>query len=236
MAIVYSNTTDGFQSGALTATWDAVHDHVGFGSPSRSSTTSVWAVRYARPTGRATGYYLARAFFDFDTSGITSTVSSATFKVKSYGNVTCTPLVILKSGHDPSSTTDDWFSTWITDQGITLSGWGPGDVTAYSVSTAVASVNNFTEFTLNGDALSDLVSLSSFKIAVLHEADLSDTAPTSGGLNTGFYFTDYIGGGSDPKIDYTLGAAGYGNDVAGVSSIAEVNGIATANIEKVNGV
>ena len=91
---------------------------------------------------------------------------------------------------------------------------------------------------MNADALSDLVSLSSFKICVLHEADLSDTAPTSGNLRTGFYFADYSGTSRDPKIDYTLGPAGYGNSVMGVASanIGSINGIATANISKVSGV
>jgi hypothetical protein len=238
MAIVYSNTSDGWQASGLNASWNNVHDAVGFGAPDTNDTLRSTAVRYERPTGRTGNmYYLGRSFFDFDTSGITSTVSSATFKVKSYTNVTATPLVICKSGHDPSTTSDDWFSTWITGQGITLSGWGSANVTAYSTSTAVASVNNFTEFTLNAYALSDLVSLSSFKIAVLHEADLSDTAPTSGNLRTGFYMADYAFTSSRPHIDYTV-STGYGHDVIGVASanIGKVNGVATANIEKVIGV
>jgi hypothetical protein len=236
---VYSNTSDGYQASGLISTWDATHDAVGFGSPTTSTTrTSTNGIRYEYVTGRASGYYLLRSFFDFDTSGITSTVASATFSVKTYSQNSATPIVVCKSGHDPSTTSDDWFSTWLTGQSITLSGWSTGDVTKYSthLGTTVASNGNFTNVTLNAAALSDLVSLSSFKICVLHANDLADTAPSSI-TRTGFYFADYSGTGSDPQIGYEL-STGYGHDVIGVASanIGSINGVAVANIEKVNGV
>ena len=240
MPIVYSNTSDGYQASGLNTNWNNVHDAVGQNNPATTSGRQGFnGIRYEYVAGRgANNYYLVRSFFDFDTSGITSTVASATFKVRTHTNNAATPIVVCKSGHDPSTITDDWFSTWLTGQSITLSGWGSGDVTAYSSATAVASHNNFTDITLNASALSDLVSLSSFKIAVLHENDLADTAPTSGVLKTGFYFADFSGTSSDPQIDYELAAAGYGNAVLGVASanIGKVNGVATANIEKVIGV
>ena len=239
MPVVYSNTSDGNQGSGLNPNWNTVHDSVGFGNPNTTATrTSTDGVRYEYVTGRGSAqYYLHRSFFDFDTSGITSTVASATFRVKTHTNNAATPIVVCKSGHDPSTVTDDWFSTWLTGQSITLSGWSSGDVTAYSSATAVASHNNFTDITLNASALSDLVSLSSFKIAVLHENDLADTAPTSGVLRTGFYYANSSGTSSDPHLDYTL-STGYGNAVSGVAAanIGSINGVATANISKVNGV
>ena len=33
MAIIWANTTDGYQPSALQGTWDAAHDAVGFGTP-----------------------------------------------------------------------------------------------------------------------------------------------------------------------------------------------------------
>jgi len=240
MAVITSNTSDGFQASGLSTSWNTVHDSVGQNNPNTTTPKNAFnGVRYEYVSGRGSvNYYLGRSFFDFDTSGITSTVEQATFRVKTHTNNAATPIVVCKSGHDPSTVTDDWFSTWLTGQSITLSGWGSGDVTAYSSATAVASHNNFTNITLNASALSDLVSLSSFKIAVLHENDLADTAPTSGTLRTGFYFADFSGTSSDPQIEFGFAAAGYGNDVMGVASgnIGKINGIATANINKVNGV
>ena len=82
MPVIHSNTSDGFQASGLLSTWDATHDAVGFGSPTTSTTrTSTDGIRYEYVTGRATGYYLVRSFFDFDTSGITSTVASATSSI-----------------------------------------------------------------------------------------------------------------------------------------------------------
>ena len=54
-------------------------------------------------------------------------------------------------------------------------------------------------------------------------------------LNYGAYYTNYTGTSRDPKIDYTLAATGYGDTVNGVApaNIAGINGVATANIEKV---
>ena len=51
------------------------------------------------------------------------------------------------------------------------------------------------------------------------------------------YFVEFSGTSTDPIIDYTAGATGYGNDVIGVSSgdIDNVIGVATANIDNIIG-
>tara|TARA_R100000808_G_C2145125_1_gene152928 strand:+ start:424 stop:1092 length:669 start_codon:yes stop_codon:yes gene_type:complete len=205
MPTVYANTSDGSQASRLLATWNDTHDHIGVGSPGTTNATHTMnGARYEYVTGRgAPRYYLVRSFFDFDTSGISSAPSAATFKLKAFSQNTCTPCIIAKSGHDPSTTSDDWFSTWITGQGVTLSGWGASDITAYSSSTTINSVGSYTDFTLNSDALSDMASLSTFKICLLHNNDYNDVAPTSGLLRTGLYFADASDAADRPYIDYT---------------------------------
>ena len=207
MPTITANTTDGYQSSPLNASWDVVHDHVGQSNPVTNLTySSLHAIRYEYVSGRGgVKYYLTRSFFDFDTSGISVAPSAATFYLKAHTQNTCTPCIVAKSGHDPSTTTDDWFSTWITGQSVTLSGWGPSDITAYSSSTAMDSVDAFTDFTLNSDALSDMASLSVFKICVLHNNDYNDTTPTSGNLRTGVYWADNGTSSHRPYIDYTAG-------------------------------
>ena len=231
MPTIYSNTSDGHQcSGLISNDWDTTHDAVGYRNPSTTLPTSTAAAAAYWVSARSK-YYICRGFFDFDTSGITSTVTSATLTLRIRVNDGAS-VIALKSGHDPSTTTDDWFSTWLTDQSITLSGWGSGDVTAYSADTA--PFGGVVTITLNATALVDLVSLSSFKIAVLdHDYDYSDTTAGVDQTHiTGFYFADASGTSSDPKIDYTS----FGKDINGVSNIGKINGIATANISKVNGV
>ena len=209
MPTITASTNDGYQLSGLQSSWNAAHDGVGLGNPDMNNTVdALQGVRYEYVSSRgAVKYFLVRSFFDFDTSGISVAPSAATFELKIYINNACTPCVIAKSGHDPSDATDDWFSTWITGQSVTLSGWGAGDITDYSASTAIGSTNAFTSFTLNADALSDMASLALFKICILHTNDYNDVAPTSGTLRTGVYWADHGTAGNRPYIDYTAGTA-----------------------------
>ena len=242
MPTIYSETNDGNQAGAINSNWDTVHDHTGLFDPNISHASYNFAVGAVYISGRGS-YFIRRSFFEFDTSGITSTVSSATFSLyitsTSYDN---SNLIVVKSGHDPSDTSEDWFGSWLTGLGGTLSGWSNSDseVVAYSISEPAGMGAGYVDITLNSDALADLVSLSSFKIVVMnYSADYLDVAPTTLAW-TGFNFANQTGTSKDPKIDYTLaaGAGGYGQDVAGVATanIETVIGVATGDIEKVIGV
>jgi hypothetical protein len=203
MATIIASTNDGYQHSGLNANWDNVHDAVGLSMPDTNNTRdALHGVRYEYVTGRGgTKYFLTRAFFDFDVSDIDEKPTDATFNFTSYTNATCTPLIVVKSGHDHTTVTDNWFSTWITGQIVTLSGWGHGDISAYSSSTSVASAGSQTNFILNDGALDDIRDLSVFKICLLHANDYYDIAPTSGLLRTGMYWSDY--GSSRPSLVYT---------------------------------
>ena len=206
MPTITASTNDGYQMSGLQTSWNAAHDALGFSNPDINNTTDIFnGVRYEYVTGRGgVQYFLTRSFFDFDTSGISVAPSAATFNLKIYSNNACTPCIVAKSGHDPSTATDDWFSTWITGQSVTLSGWGSSDIYFYAASTAIGSTNAFTSFTLNEVARSDIASLSTFKICVLHLNDFLDTAPTSGTLRTGVYWADHGTAGNRPYLDYTV--------------------------------
>ena len=209
MPTITASTNDGYQMSGLNVSWDAVHDAVGLGSPDINNTTDpLQGVRYEYVSSRGgVKYFLTRAFFDFDTSGISVAPSAAAFELKIYSNNSCTPCVVAKSGHDPSTAGDDWFSTWITGQSVTLSGWGAGDITAYSAAVVIGSTDAFTTFNLNADARSDIASLSTFKICILHTNDYNDIAPTTGTLRTGVYWADHGTAGNRPYLDYTAAVA-----------------------------
>ena len=239
MPEITAETNDGYQQSPLKPNWNDAHDNVGFGSPNTTSATYNFAIGAAFAAPRS-AYFLRRAFFEFDTSGISVTPSAATLKINvtsnSYDN---SSLIAVKSGHDPSDATEDWFGTWLTGLGGTLSGWSNSDsqVVAYSSNVSAGMGAGYVDLTLNSDALSDMASLSSFKVVVMNYTnDYLDNSSSTEGF-TGVAFSE-DGSLSRPKIDYTAGAAGYGHNVIGVSSgnISKVIGIATADIDKVIGV
>ena len=216
MPTITASTNDGYQMSGLQSSWNAAHDATGLSNPDSDNTTDAFnGIRYEYVSGRGSvQYFLVRAFFDFDTSGISAVPQNATFNLKIYSNNACTPCVVAKSGHDPSDDTQDWFSTWITGQSVTLSGLGSGDIDAYSAGVTIGSVDAFTTFILNAAALSDIASLSTFKICVLHLNDYMDTAPTSGTLRTGVYWADHGTAENRPYLDYTAAAVAVSADNA----------------------
>ena len=204
---------------------------------------------YFKQPGRGGGsiYTVRRSFFYFDTSGITSTVSSATFNLVRTGLTPTGDAILVKSnafggdGLTALSTSDhDAFPGF--SAGNTMS----GNVTNYSSLFTMADVwTSGTSYssagiTLNSDALSDMVSNDYLIFALVnHDYDYSNVDPagsTVGSLYP-FYATDFSGTDRDPKIDYTL-ATGYTHDVSGLAaaSISKVNTVATANIGKINSV
>ena len=133
-----------------------------------------WGPRseYAAARGR---YYNVRAFFDWDVSGISGTVSAASIKIKTSGAPTGSPNnIVIKSGHDPSDTSEHWYSTMISGLGITYSGWdeNTSGVEALSEATTAANDGFFTTYTLNSAGLTYLNSVTGgstpFVVAVLN--------------------------------------------------------------------
>jgi len=246
---VISNNSDGQQSSGLIAAsggWNSAHDAVGAGSPTTTQTESPFFGPGAQfGASRGGIYFIVRCFFDFNLSSITNgTITAASFGIMTSSNGEGIENIVVKSGHDPSTTSDDWFSTWLTGQGITLSGWSSSDVTAYSANVAAAASGVFTEYPLNSSALTELNSLSQtstpFKIALLNfDFDYSDVdpQPSSGVQRTGVIFSEFGNSLRRPFLELTI-STGYGNKVINVAagSIGKVNGVATANVSKVVGV
>ena len=242
MSDIISSTNDGHQSSGIVSHasgWNTAHDGAGQGSPSKTAAnTPFFGPRVSTSASRGGIFFITRCFFDFNLSSITGNITAAVFKANTSTNGGHDAIVV-KSGHDPSSSTDKWFSTWLTDQGITLSGWSSSDVTAYSSATTVASHGNITNYTLNSDAITQLNSLRGtsnlFKIALLnHDFDYLDVVPTSTQL-TGISFAEESNAIRRPTLSLTV-STGFGHDVITVSagSIGKINGVATANIGKVN--
>ena len=241
MATIYASTNDGYVAENVASNaWNTAHDNTAGDSVSINDSSYDLAVHVSCVTlGRITTYKISRTLMDFDTSGISSAPSAATLKIYGVTNGGA-DLIVIKATHDPSSASTGWFSDFTGY----AAGWDDGDVTAYSSEIATWSTSRYNDITLNSTALSDMSSLSTFKIMIMeYDHDYLDFSPGGGripcvSVSSGMYFADNTGTSKDPYIDYTPAVTGYGHDVLGVASgdIASINGVATADISKVSGV
>jgi len=229
MATVYANSSDG-SVGAGTTSWNGLHDASRGKNAYFTATHRDTAVLVSRSGG---AYQIFRVFMDFDTSGITSAVSSATLKIYGKANGTSDLIVVKGTNTGTDGNTYNDLDGW-------TSGYTDSNLTALSSEVTSWSTSGYNDITLNSDALTLMKNEDTFKIAILnHEYDYEDDVPADGvDVSAGMYFTQETGTDKDPYIDYTLAATGYGNAILGVASanIGTVNGIATANVSKINGV
>ena len=170
MSTIYANNSDGWQQ-HMAAAWNDSHDGTGNGNPTTNTNNYNWAIAAAYYDPPRNFYITRRVFLDFNTSGITSTLSDATLSVY-VGSATYDDLdiIILKSGHDPSDTSEDWFGTWLTGLGGTLSGWSRTDpeVIPYTEATGQDSGTGYLNIPLNPNFKSFLYFSFKFSAKITH--------------------------------------------------------------------
>ena len=194
------------------------------------------AIMIIKDPGRGGGTFRVRRYFlGFNTSGITSTVSSAAIKFTTANNKDLPKVAVVKTTSDGSSSSDfadiDGFDT-------TADTTMAGNVTDYSSQPAAdftsAGLGTTFTLTLNSTALSDIQSLSTFFVGLIsYDFDYLNVEPS----NTSQFFYDVGHTVNGIVLDYEV-VSGYSHGVIGVASanIAAVKGVATANIAKVIGV
>ena len=208
MPTITTHTDDGFIS-KQNSSWAGTRDAAS-GTYNGNQTRNLLAVQANKFASRGGGssFRVYRAFFKFDTSGVTSTVASATFKVRGYSQ-TGGDVILVKCPHDFGFANADFdnITGWTTGSS---NGSGAGDnesnVTKYSdeVSTWTTS-SAMNQIALTSSALSDMVSQDTVVIGLInYDYDLKDIEPTGSGNNNGVYFVEFSGTASDPVIDYTL--------------------------------
>ena len=222
-------------SAQSTTNWTGARDATS-GTVSSTVTRDFLGLGAAHTAGRGGGT-LARAFryfFRFDTSGIGVTPANATLKIRGYGS-NSGDLIAVKSTQGDTPGTGDFDA---------ITGWSSGadnesNVTKYSAEISTWSSSGFNDIALNSTALSDMASLSNFKLCLLNfDYDLKNVDPYAGSHYNGLYLSEWSDSAFHPYIEYTAGASGYGQDVIGVATanIEKVIGVATGDIEKVIGV
>ena len=211
MPTIASSTNDGYIIHSSTSNWAGVRDATSGTSVYSSATRSTNAVYLAKVTCRSgTVWIVMRSFFDFDTSGISVAPSSATLKIYGY-SVGTAEVIPVKSTQGASLHRDDFDA---------ITGWvagadNDGNVTKYSSEITSWSTSGYNDFTLTASALSDMASLSTFKVCLInYNYDLSNTEPALGvTVRSGCYYTEYTGTSTDPYIDYTEAVATTDNSI-----------------------
>ena len=221
MPNIYATNDGTAQSSANTTGWASCRNEDGTGGTSTFSDDGgtvnyqTWATRVGRFSGRgAPSWILKRAFFTFDTSGISEAPSSATLKIYGFAQ-TSGDVIALKSDYS-SGDGSEAFNDIVN--GATPLGNSDGSGTGTFASTSVVeyssevstwSTGAYNDITLNSDALSDMASLDTFKVALMdYDYDYLDIEPSSGSqVGVGMYISRYSGTSRDPYIDYTAATA-----------------------------
>ena len=245
MADLYTvnNAADGVCISGNQSSWANARDASGASvntSYSKYPNTTTAFRRNARGGGISYGVF--RSFYYFDTSGITGTVSSATFKIYGY-SATDGSIITVKStafGGDGGTAlaTTDFNNITGYSAGASLA----GNATDYSATILAGSwsTSGYNDLASTSGLRADMQNNDVVIICVMdYTNDYLNVALTSNAtLNFGGYYTENTGTSKDPYITYEVAASGYGNIVSGVAAanIGKVDGVATANIEKVIGV
>ena len=174
-------------------------------------TSSNYHITNSHTSGRGSDVYqIGRYFIEFDTSGITSTLDSATLKIYglTYGTL---DVILLKSSQTGSVASGDFneISNASTPLGNS-NGSGGGtfastSVVEYSSEISTWSTFGYNEISLNSDALSDMVNNDTFNCVLIgYDYDYLDQAVSSASYRTQFYTDANTGTSKDPYIDYAV--------------------------------
>ena len=204
MATLYTiGSKDGEIRAYNTTNWATSRD-ASSGTVRINDTLSASAISAYKLPGRGGGssWQVKRAFFNFDTSGISDTLSSATLKLYGRSSSGSADFFVLASTqHQPLEG---------GDFGSRINGWTTGDntsnVTYYSDEITSWSTSGYNDITLNATALAAIKNDDDFTFCLVEaDYDLTDTEPSLGTYyNTGLYWSDNTGTSKDPYIDYTV--------------------------------
>ena len=212
-------------------TWTAARDATAANSFTEysTSTDNDDAIIELFLSGRGGGtYVIGRTFLFFDVSGVGGTITAIDLKI--YGITYNTVDVMVAKSTAFGGSGDASFVAGDFDN------WSPDSPTAYMASSPAWSINTYNTLTLNATAVSDANTNGYLNVVVLgNDYDYNDVSPGSdidrqGGIK-------FKNGTYPIELAITYTAAGYGNDVMGVTAanIDNVIGVAKASIANVNG-
>ena len=216
MPSIYSSSGDGWAQGAQESTFASGRMHSGAASDN-NNVRDTYTVIVESLSGKGGGetHFTRRAFFFFNTSGISIAPSEATLKIKGYNRNNSDVIAVKSTAADPvvNGSYNDFPTDAVTALGNS-DGSGAGTFAGvsgltYSAELSTWSTSGYNDIELNSTALSDMASLDTFKVCVMdYDYDYLDIAPSIGTLvGVGNYWQNSGGTGNDPYIDYTEGVA-----------------------------
>jgi len=246
MPVIYAETSDGWiSSGGSHSSWSSARDATAGNTVDTNDTFTAFGagVDYTASKGGGGTYEVVRAYFRFDFSSVSGTVASgATLSIRGYTSAGSPKARIHKS----IAFTGGSNSLVVGDFDLVSFG---ADYASNNPRTWNAS--GWNDFTLNSDAINDINNNGELIVCLIeHVYDYYDLDPatSSGGTYAGGLIPVYSdkeigitwrdrGTATAPHIDYTI-ATGYGHKVNDVtpSDIKFINGVQTADIDKVNDV
>ena len=209
MATIYSGNNDGYVRGFSTVNWATAKALTTGNTASSTGNSYNFAIQsgevYLPRTG-ATLYVNTRSFFEFDTSSISETPTAATLNI--YGlSASSGDFFVIASNQGSTFGTGDFDAMVLSGAPASYDGSGAGDiesyVTKYSDEVTSWNISGYNSITLNAAALSQIASVSTFKIMCMESVhDMRDIQPSANN-RSGAYYANNTGTSKDPYLDVT---------------------------------
>tara|TARA_Y100000592_G_scaffold29786_2_gene47508 strand:+ start:361 stop:1125 length:765 start_codon:yes stop_codon:yes gene_type:complete len=186
--------------------WSSARDATSASTISNTLDRSTSAVGTNKASSK---YHVMRSFFAFDTSGITTTVNSATLRLYGYGSGTNADIILVKlsSGATGSPSANFVNGDFDAIQGFSSGQSMDGNVTVYSSELSSWSSSGYNSITLNAAALSDIKNNNSFNFAIVeYDTDFLNSSPTTF-RRIGMHYVDFTSTSRDPFLRMDVEAA-----------------------------
>lgn len=199
MPTIYADSGDGMIYSPTTAWADARGATSGTVNSTTNATEQEAITVFAFSGRGATTYRVYRSFFYFDTSAITTTVSSATLKLR-FGTTRAgsANAIVLKStafGGDGQTTLADGDFDALDFE------------TPYTSEIDTSNTSTYTSITLNATARSNMQTNDYLIFALINHAyDYNNEPPEEANTRVKVTFANQTGTSTDPAIEYTAAA------------------------------
>tara|TARA_R110002020_G_scaffold45737_4_gene130664 strand:+ start:216 stop:890 length:675 start_codon:yes stop_codon:yes gene_type:complete len=209
MGQIFSSTDDGFSLKTSSLSWAAARDATSGAFSSSAGHFNSYAVRASISSSGGRGgltntFFVSRAFFKFDTSGIHNIPVDAQIFI--YGRTFTNADVILVKSNQQASGLSFGNADFDAIDGWVAGANNNGNVRKYS-GIETSWTTSYNQMDLTGEALSDIVAYDSFKCCLIDYAnDLRNNTPTAPSMTNNFsgvWFADEELTSKDPYLQYS---------------------------------
>ena len=214
MPTINGRNTDGYVQSYLQNNWPDLRQDTGsqFNVDTNDASDNDPILLYHTTGGRGTSFGIKRAFFDFNTSGITSTLTSATLNIRGYSNNDL-DVIAVKSDQGGSLSTADFQAIEGAEEEFALSdGSGAGTlngatgVTVYSAKFTSWTTSGWNSAAITAAGLSDITSEDDWRFCLMdYDYDFLDIEPPEASASNGLYWADDAS--YKPYIEYVVAGA-----------------------------